>query len=47
LSKGVPDIDGMQPGSVKAIHVVVANAEKARAMLLERGVQAGEIDEHP
>jgi catechol 2,3-dioxygenase-like lactoylglutathione lyase family enzyme len=47
IGTGLPEIDKMKPGSVKAIHLVVANAKKAREMLLERGVEAGEIDEHP
>ena len=47
IGTGLPEIDKMKPGSVKAIHLVVADARKAREMLLERGVEAGEIDEHP
>jgi len=46
IGTGLPEIDKMKPGSVKAIHLVVADARKAREMLLERGVEAGEIDEH-
>jgi catechol 2,3-dioxygenase-like lactoylglutathione lyase family enzyme len=47
LGKGMAEIDKMQPGTVKAIHLVVADAVKARDMLIEKGVEAGEIDEHP
>ena len=46
IGTGMPEIDKMKPGSVKAIHLVVADARKAREMLIERGVEAGEIDEH-
>lgn len=46
IGTGLPEISKMKPGSVKAIHLVVADARKAREMLLERGVEAGEIDEH-
>ena len=36
----VPD---MQPGSLKGLQLVVADIEAARAQLLERGVDVGEI----
>ncbi len=37
----------MEPGSVKGIQAVIADAEQAREHLLEAGVQASEIDEQP
>lgn len=46
LMKGSPEIAKMQPGSVKAIHLVVADVVKARDMLISRGVEVGEIDAH-
>lgn len=46
IGTGMPEIDKMQPGSVKAIHLVVADVRKAREMLASKGVAVGEIDEH-
>ncbi|HEY0738860.1 MAG TPA: VOC family protein [Herpetosiphonaceae bacterium] len=46
IGTGMPDIDNMQPGSVKAIHLVVADARKARDLLISHGVEVSEIDEH-
>ncbi|MCR6487605.1 VOC family protein [Amycolatopsis sp. OK19-0408] len=44
LGKGaVPD---MPPGSLKGLQLVVKDLPKAHAMLLERGVDAGEIQVH-
>lgn len=40
---GMPEISDMQPGSLKGLHLVVANMEAARNALLERGVDVGEI----
>jgi hypothetical protein len=37
----------MQHGSVKALHLVVADIGKARQALAERGVKMGEIIEYP
>jgi catechol 2,3-dioxygenase-like lactoylglutathione lyase family enzyme len=36
-----------EPGSVKGLQVVVDDADAARAYLLERGVEAGEVQEFP
>jgi predicted enzyme related to lactoylglutathione lyase len=47
LSTGLPEISGMQPGSVKALHLVVADIGKARLALAERGVTVGEVNEQP
>jgi predicted lactoylglutathione lyase len=46
LSKGIPDIDAMTPGSSKAVHLVVGNIEKARAALTGLGVDVSEITDH-
>lgn len=37
----------MKPGSVDLILLVVKNADEARAELLERGIDASEVDEQP
>jgi predicted enzyme related to lactoylglutathione lyase len=37
----------MQPGSVSGLQLVVEDAEATRAELLERGVEAGEVQEFP
>ena len=36
-----------EPGSVKGLQVVVDDADAARAFLLERGVDAGEVQDLP
>src|SRR3954465_4803458 len=36
-----------EPGSVQGLQLVVADADAARAPLLERGVEAGEVQEFP
>lgn len=45
IGTGMPEIAKMQPGSVKALHLVVANAGKAREYLASRGVEVGEVVE--
>ena len=47
IGSGLGEIDDMPPGSVKALHLVVADAAKAGAELADRGVEVGEVDEHP
>lgn len=37
----------MRPGSVTGLQLVVEDADAARAELLERGVEAGEVQEFP
>jgi catechol 2,3-dioxygenase-like lactoylglutathione lyase family enzyme len=37
----------MAPGSLDGLQIVVANADDIRAELLERGVEASEVDEQP
>jgi predicted enzyme related to lactoylglutathione lyase len=44
LGTGLTD---MEPGSVQGLQLVVADAGEARADLLERGVDAGEVQEFP
>ena len=40
-------ISDMEPGSLKALQVVVASADEALADLRGRGVEASDIDEQP
>ena len=46
IGKGMPEIDKMQPGSIKALHLVVGDVRKAAELLASRGVEVGEVDEH-
>jgi catechol 2,3-dioxygenase-like lactoylglutathione lyase family enzyme len=46
LSSGLPALADAAPGSVRGLHLVVADAEAARAELARRGVPVGEIEEH-
>ncbi|QPZ38440.1 VOC family protein [Paramicrobacterium chengjingii] len=43
---GLAAYDDREPGSVKALHLVVADIEAARSELIERGVQVGAVDDH-
>ena len=47
IGTGMPEISKMQPGTVKAVHLVVADINKAREALAGRGVEVGEVDEYP
>lgn len=40
-------ITEMEPGSQKGIQVVIDDADAARAQLVEAGVTASDVDEHP
>src|SRR5260221_4174477 len=40
---GMGDITAMQPGSVKGLHLVVADINKAREALVKRGLEVGEV----
>ncbi|MBB4664900.1 VOC family protein [Conexibacter arvalis] len=44
LGKGITDA---APGSVRGMQVVVADADAARAELLERGIEVSEVSEFP
>jgi len=46
IGTGLGEINAMTPGSIKAIHLVVKDAVKARDLLISRGVEVGAIDEH-
>jgi predicted enzyme related to lactoylglutathione lyase len=45
IGAGLPNIE-MQPGSLRGLHLVVADIHKAREALSLRGVQVSEVDEH-
>ncbi len=47
IGTGMPEISEMQPGTVKALHLVVADINKAREALAGRSVEVGEVDEYP
>lgn len=42
---GMPGISGMEPGSVKGLHLVVDDIDAARSELGGRGVEVGEVDD--
>jgi predicted enzyme related to lactoylglutathione lyase len=43
LSRGLPMLDAMKPGTIRGIHLVVADIEEARAELTGRGAEVGPI----
>jgi predicted enzyme related to lactoylglutathione lyase len=43
LSRGVPDLEKMAPGSIHGLHFVVDDIEEARNELLGRGVEVSPI----
>jgi predicted enzyme related to lactoylglutathione lyase len=43
LSTGLPGISGMAPGSIRGLHLVVADIEAARRELLGRGVEVAPV----
>ncbi len=45
LGTGLPAYDGMAPGTVKALHLVVPDIEQARAELVGRGVEVGAVED--
>lgn len=45
MGTGMPEISDMVPGSQKALHLVVADVEAARAELVGRGVDVGEVQD--
>lgn len=47
VGTGLGEISEMQPGSVKGIHLVIADIEQARAALIARGVAMGEVIVYP
>jgi predicted enzyme related to lactoylglutathione lyase len=45
LGTGLAAYDEVPPGSVKALHLVVDDIERARAELVERGVDVGPVQD--
>jgi len=45
LSKGLPTLDVMAPGTVRGVHLVVTDIEQARSEILGRGIDVGPIDD--
>ena len=45
LGTGLGAYDGREPGSVKALHLVVEDIEKAREELVGRGVDVGPVED--
>ena len=45
IGTGMGEISAMQPGTVKAVHLVVDDINQAREALMSRGVQMGEVDD--
>jgi predicted enzyme related to lactoylglutathione lyase len=45
LSTGLPGLSDMAPGTIRGVHLVVADLDAARAELISRGVQVGPIDD--
>lgn len=43
MGTGIPEISDMPPGSVKALHLVVADISEAHETLTVRGIDVGEI----
>ena len=46
LTSGLPQVADAVPGSLRGLHLVVADAASAREELARRGVPVGEIEEH-
>jgi catechol 2,3-dioxygenase-like lactoylglutathione lyase family enzyme len=45
IGTGMPQISDMAPGSVRGVHLVVADIEKARAELAARGVEISDVQD--
>ncbi len=45
IGTGMGDITDMQPGIIKALHLVVADINQAREALVSQGVQVGGVDD--
>ena len=45
IGTGMGEISEMRPGTVKGLHLVVADIRKAREILASRGVEVGEVDD--
>jgi predicted enzyme related to lactoylglutathione lyase len=45
LSTGLPAFADMAPGTIKGLHLVVSDINRAREELVSRGVDVGDIDD--
>ncbi len=45
IGTGMGDITNMKPGSIKGLHLVVGDVQKAREELISRDVEVGEISD--
>ena len=45
IGTGMGEISAMQPGTIKALHLVVGDITEAREALADRGVAVGAIDD--
>ena len=45
IGTGMGEISGVQPGTIKGLHLVVADINKAREELASRGVAVGKVDD--
>ena len=47
IGTGMKELDAMQPGSIRGLHLVVPDVEQVREALISRGVEAGEVITYP
>lgn len=47
IGTGLGEISEMKPGSIKALHLVVADVRRVRELLAGRGVEVSEVVEYP
>src|SRR5256886_17622839 len=45
IGTGMGEISAMRPGTVKGLHLVVADIHKTREALASQGVEVGEVDD--
>jgi predicted enzyme related to lactoylglutathione lyase len=45
LSRGLPALEAMQPGTIQGVHLVVPDIEQARAELIRRGIEVDPIND--
>jgi predicted enzyme related to lactoylglutathione lyase len=43
LSRGLPMLDVMTPGTIRGVHLVVDDIERARSEIVGRGVEVGDV----
>lgn len=47
IGTGMKELDAMQPGSIRGLHLVVPDVEQVREALISRGVEVGEVITYP